>query len=374
MKACFDVTSVRLASRCMNTDQANVESAARRYMWLASQFRLDAPTSTGLHIFHGPRLYPSTPGLLELRNAVVLAGEWFVLAGENAYCDAFMQTPSPPLSAYLIGYGTSTISLLCEPPLELPRQEGFLLGGCANYFHWLIDILPRLGLYRSDCGPLFVNGPLQPFQTQSLVHLGISVADLVPLDYPRAYAVRKLFYPVTGSAACMPPLTFRPTILQWLRDKFGALRTRGGGGRRLFISRAGDAQASGRRLINEAEIAGIASDQGFEIIRSEELPFETQVTLFSEASVIAGPHGAGFVNMIFAPEGTKIIEMIGPRYNRDQLGSRSYVKFASILRQNHARIVGHADESVPIHMNHLSYETYTIDPTEFRKAIGDCSA
>ena len=55
----------------------------------------------------------------------------------------------------------------------------------------------------------------------------------------------------------------------------------------------------GRRLLNEEEIARIASEQGFEIIRAEELAFENQVMLFSEASVITGPHGAGFVNMVF---------------------------------------------------------------------------
>jgi hypothetical protein len=63
--------------------------------------------------------------------------------------------------------------------------------------------------------------------------------------------------------------------------------------------------------------------------------------------------------------------MIGPRYDRDRLGSRSYVKFAEILHQNLNRIIGQSDESVPVHMNHLSYETYTIDPAKFRRAIDD---
>jgi hypothetical protein len=356
----------------MDIDRAFVEGTAQRYLQLARQYRPPAPKSIGLHVFRGPRLYPSTPGLLELHAAVVFAGEWFVVAGGSAYCDGFVQTPSPPLSAYLISYLPSGIALLCELPAELSAPEGFLLGSCYNYHHWLFDFLPRLEHYRPDCGPLLVNRPLQQFQIRSLAHLGFKTTDVIPLDYPRAYAVRKLFYPVIGSATCMPPMVFRPAILQWLRDKFRALRTREGGKRKLFISRAGHPQIYGRRLLNEAEIAGIASAQGFEIIRNEELSFERQVALFSEASVITGPHGAGFANMVFAPRQAKIVEMIGPRYAREQRGgSVPFVEFASILGQNFVRIIGRSDEHVPVHLNHLSYETYTVDPEEFRNAIRD---
>src|SRR5262249_18737931 len=158
-------------------------------------------------------------------------------------------------------------------------------------------------------------------------------------------------------------------IIDWLRDRFGKLRsTSERGGRKLFISRAGNPHAHNRRVLNEAEIAGIAVEQGFEIIRGEEIPFETQVKLFSEASIIAGPHGAGFANMVFAPQGTKIIEMIGPRYSREQQpgsGSRPYVEIASALRCNFVRLVGCSDESARVHMDHIGFETYTIDPTEF---------
>jgi hypothetical protein len=65
-----------------------------------------------------------------------------------------------------------------------------------------------------------VNGLLLPFQIRALTHLGVKSADLLALDYPRAYVVRNLFYPSTTSAICMPPLTFQPAIIDWLRDKF----------------------------------------------------------------------------------------------------------------------------------------------------------
>jgi capsular polysaccharide biosynthesis protein len=37
-----------------------------------------------------------------------------------------------------------------------------------------------------------------------------------------------------------------------------------------------------------------------------------KVRLFAEAEVVAGPHGSGFINCIFSPLGTKLIELHNP--------------------------------------------------------------
>jgi len=346
------------------TPQAALEHAAQRYSTLVKQFRPDAPAKLHFDIFHGPAIFPPS-GVQELNNAVVLSGEWFVIADGKAYCDGFVQTPSPPVSAYFVARG---VTLLCEPPVMLPTRDFFLLGGCTNYTHWLLDFLPRIPLYRADYGPMLVGGPLLPFQIQSLALLGVGTASLHVLDYPRAYIAPRLSYPSTGSALYMPPMTFQPAIIDWLRDKFLMPRAGSRGGRKLFMSRAGSAKAHGRRLLNEPEIVDIASEQGFEIVRPEELSFEAQVTLFSEASVIAGPHGSGFTNIVFAPRETKIIEMLGPRYHRER-PFHMYEKLAEILGQTFVRVVGRSDESQPVFMNHVPFETYTIDPDEFRRAI-----
>jgi Glycosyltransferase 61 len=355
----------------MDIDQAAIKISMQRYLALANELRADHPTKADFNVFRGAALYSSSPELVEVHHAVVLSGEWFVIAGGRTYCDAYVDTPSPPLSAYLVGFGPPGITLLCEQPVEPALPHGFLLGGTRNYFHWLIDTLPRLELYRAHCGPLLINESLQPFQFESLALLGLGNVDRIALEYPRAYKVQKLFHPRTASTACMPPLTFQPVILERLREKFSNFRRPGKGWRKLFISRAGNPQAVARRLLNEAEIATVACECGFELVRCEELSFQAQITLFSEAAIIAGAHGAGLTNLVFAPEGTRIIEMIGPRYDRDRLGSRSYIRFAQLLRQHLIRIVGQSDQNVPIHLNHLSYETYTIDPAEFRRAIGN---
>jgi hypothetical protein len=361
------------------TAQATLEGWARRYLRLAKRFRPDSPKNAQVNFFRAP-VAPAQPGLLKLQDATVLTGEWFVTAGGVAYCDAFVQSPFPPMSAYLVSRTPVEVVLMAEAPLELSSRRGFLLGGCTNYCHWLMDYLPRLQFYRSEYGPLLTNGWIRPFQTQTLRYLGVKLSDLMPLEYPRAYKVHELFHPRTASNVCTPYLTFQPAIVDWLRDKFRDLRSADGGQRKLFISRAGTSQAHARRLLNEDEIAGLAREQGFEIVRCEELSFEAQVTMFSEASIIVGAHGAGLANLIFAPRTAKIVEMMGPRLNRPQdcpeqevdawgpVVSLTFMNLASILGQDYARIVGKSDDSGPTPY-HLPFESYIIEPSAFLAAI-----
>ena len=67
----------------MNIDRKTVETFAQHYVKLANQFRADAPKQALVNFFHGP-IHPVEPGMLELQNATVLAGGWFVTAGGMA--------------------------------------------------------------------------------------------------------------------------------------------------------------------------------------------------------------------------------------------------------------------------------------------------
>jgi hypothetical protein len=98
-------------------------------------------------------------------------------------------------------------------------------------------------------------------------------------------------------------------------------------------------------FLTRRKLAVFAREQRFEIVRCEDLSFETQVTIFSEASVIVGAHGSGLANLIFAPPNAKIVELMGPRFNRDRLVSPIFMNLASILSQNFARVVGKSVES-----------------------------
>ncbi len=314
--------------------------------------------------------YAPQNGVMELPDAVVLAGEWQVLHDAQVLCDGVNQTPFPPISAYHVAKLPPQRWLLAYPGARtLPVPSAFMLGGCPNYGHWLMDYLPRIALWKRDV-PLLVHRPQLPFQRESLAILGVGPDQLLGLDYPGAYRAPMLLYPSLQSLWCDPRLPFQPGILTWLREAFASLMAREPGDRKLFVTRS---RGATRRLLNGDEIERIAEQHGFEIVACERLSFGEQVRLFSEARIIAGAHGAGLVNVVFAPPGTQVIELIGPRYAQNQTGGPLvYLRMAAALRQHFTRIVGHSDLAVAPALDRLANETFTIQADDFRRALDRC--
>ncbi len=82
---------------------------------------------------------------------------------------------------------------------------------------------------------------------------------------------------------------------------------------RLYVSRG----KSRRPLANEDELEALLASAGFAIVHLEELPWIDQITLFQNARVIVGPHGAGLANLVFANPGSKVVELtVGYMFNR----------------------------------------------------------
>ncbi|HUA51661.1 MAG TPA: glycosyltransferase family 61 protein, partial [Candidatus Sulfotelmatobacter sp.] len=114
----------------------------------------------------------------------------------------------------------------------------------------------------------------------------------------------------------------------------------------------------------------VAARHGFEPVSPEALGFVDQVKLFAAASVIAGPHGAGLANMVFAPPGTPVVELIGPRFAAS--GGKiaaTYETLAATLGHRLTRVIGEVPAGEPIRHDHLPYETYRVDPAALAGAL-----
>jgi capsular polysaccharide biosynthesis protein len=81
--------------------------------------------------------------------------------------------------------------------------------------------------------------------------------------------------------------------------------------RRIFLSRA---DAGYRQLRNERELYPLLQAFDFEIVSPGKLDVLAQAKLFSEAEIIAGPAGAAFANLVFAPKSTRVIEIVPPQW------------------------------------------------------------
>ena len=77
--------------------------------------------------------------------------------------------------------------------------------------------------------------------------------------------------------------------------------------KKIYINRK-DATAL-RYIINIDEVENILSNFGYENLTMSDYSFSDQIALFYNASEIIGLHGAGFANIIFCKQGSKIIEL-----------------------------------------------------------------
>ncbi|XGV85903.1 MAG: glycosyltransferase 61 family protein [Limnothrix sp. BL-A-16] len=180
-----------------------------------------------------------------------------------------------------------------------------------NYFHWVTEFLPQaidlLDLAQSVGKSIdywYFDADYLPFQIQSLESLGISRSQiLASQDIPHLQADLLL----TFNASSL--IEGRRESLQKLRQIFLAKTSPNRlQSRRLYLGRS-----HARRILNENQLRSVLQKWGFEPV-PEGLSFAEQIQLFAEASVIIGPHGAAFTNMIFSQPQSRILEFFAPSY------------------------------------------------------------
>lgn len=174
------------------------------------------------------------------------------------------------------------------------------------YFHWMLDTLPRAGLLpleeRPDV-PVLVPGRLTRFQRETLDLVGIEAERMVHFDRTHV-VVDELHFPSFTAHTGNP----RAFALEWLRSKLAPAPREGG--RRLYVTRSG---AASRSVSNEPDVVAMLAERGFEVFDPAGMAVSDQLQLFSEATVIVGPHGAGLLNTLASRNAT-LVELFEPGY------------------------------------------------------------
>jgi capsular polysaccharide biosynthesis protein len=212
-----------------------------------------------------------------------------------------------------------------------------------NYFHWMYDLLPKIGLLRQSGLDLdaidrwVVNGTNSAFQRDTLRLCGIPDSKLIanPVCHIQA---DELIVPIASFNSGRVPRW----VCQFLRSQFLAKSSESSSVRpvrRLLISRS---SASYRQLLNEAELFEALAPIGFERVWLEELPFVEQVALFQSAEAIVAPHGAGLSNIVFCAPDTKLVELFLPDERLDY-----YQIISAHLGLNYAAVIGDRVETEP---------------------------
>jgi hypothetical protein len=205
-----------------------------------------------------------------------------------------------------------------------------------NFAHWLMDCLPKLALLESLDSDIKQNlnyiipGNSPAYITDSLELLGIQRKQIIKIE-ERNITVDRLVL------CCASERSGRPqkAHLLSIRDKlFSAVVRRDSqqkATKRVYISRS----ESSRKIMNEHDLLPILVSHNFEIVYCESLSLAEQISLFSEANVILGAHGAGIYNQIFCNSGATVIEI----YNKDYWHHSSR-NIASFMGHKHWHIFG----------------------------------
>lgn len=224
-------------------------------------------------------------------------------------------------------------------------------GNSSDYYHWLVDVLPRLLHARRlgyDKAKIYVEAA-RPFQQQSLALAGIPDALIVDAD---RYPVIEAGELVVPCHSIFPGAALPQWLIELIQTTFKVPVVSPEKPRRLYVSRA---DATTRRIVNERDAEALLHDYGFELVRLTDFTFAEQIGLFSAAEAVAGPHGGGLANLLFCRPGTRVLELF-PAFNKSDvywvLASAMTLQY-SYLKNPVEDVSGRGDADFEVNLAHL---------------------
>ncbi|HEV7193733.1 MAG TPA: glycosyltransferase family 61 protein [Jatrophihabitantaceae bacterium] len=194
------------------------------------------------------------------------------------------------------------------PPLEVEGRLGVLASrGDGNYYHFLNDAIPRIGVLEQarEIGSVdrwYVPAGL-PFQRELLTMMGLSDDRIVDASAHPHVRAETLVVPGPPAMTEKNP----PWVSAFLRDRLMTAPGAPATGTPIYVTRG--ATGNNRDILNEAAVRSVLTARGFDVIDPGEMSVADQISSFAQAPVIVSAHGAALANLVFAAGGTSLIEI-----------------------------------------------------------------
>lgn len=258
--------------------------------------------------------------LLHFRNATITSSSSSVFVDGTLLVDGMIDAAGDRLDysqGQLKRHRNHSAIIRHREPVPLPAGIFMAGNGSANYYHWLVEILPRaefLDHERLRACPILVDECVRGIPSfRQMLEVYAPGRDVVTLDPSRHYAVKSLYYIETpnqlpynlnmGHSSQASDACIDPRAIQFLRHRAqGLARPASHARERVLLARKGL-----RRNYNQAEIERFLERYGFHAVFMEDLSFAEQVALMQQASAVIGPTGAAWANLVFARPGLKCI-------------------------------------------------------------------
>lgn len=215
---------------------------------------------------------------------------------------------------------TSSIYYKDEIKLDSEYNISLMAEHSLNYYHFITELLPKLilicDIINSDSKLKNIDFNLlidkdSPSQIIEIVNYFCSINKniiLVP-KHSKIYCKKVIF--CTDFWDAFDNTKFKMNLYDFFVDKFALslienkikkseiIPTR-----KIYFQRK---YSQGRYLKNTIEVEKLLKEYNFEFIFPENLSFDEQIKLMSEASIVVGVSGAVFTNMLFMKPNTKAI-------------------------------------------------------------------
>jgi len=173
-----------------------------------------------------------------------------------------------------------------KPPFET-IECGRLGLSNSGYYHWLTEDLPSF-LVNNSTRPI-----LEFLESNKRNREVYEILGSHTLTVPKWVSVQNLSFTTRGRDLGY----LHPENLKVLRSFAAGLVDKAPNvERKLYVSRS----KSRRSLPDEESLERFLQSHGYEVILSEHFSFIDQVKLFSEATSIIAPHGAGLTNALWS--------------------------------------------------------------------------
>jgi capsular polysaccharide biosynthesis protein len=196
-------------------------------------------------------------------------------------------------------------------PHEVKGRLGVLASrGDRNYYHFLIDVLPRLGVLAQaaeiDMPEQWYVPATSPFQLELLDLMGITADRRINSDEIGHVRAETLVVP--GLASVVKEKN-TPWMVEFLRQRL-LPNVEPTERRPVYITRS--AGTNNRAVTNEPELIALLTARGFDVVDPGALSVVDQIRIFASSSIIVSPHGAALANLVFASPGCHVIELFPP--------------------------------------------------------------
>jgi capsular polysaccharide biosynthesis protein len=177
-------------------------------------------------------------------------------------------------------------------------------GSNINYFHFIVDFVPKFLLYINEISKfdlIIINGPIELFVKE---FMGLfSITNLYVSNNKESVMCRRSIVPtslsITGNPSSVSIDMIRENLLPFSKLKSNYSE-------KIYVSRK---NSNRRKVINEKKVEKYMISKGFDVVNLEELSLIDQITTFKFLKLVISPHGAGMTNLVFSDSGVKAVEL-----------------------------------------------------------------